>query len=182
MKLLFLLFGRRQKVVTQGTNEGGSNMNRNRGTNGPKNGYNARRQGGRDGQDENRPKGTRGDGRNGNRNGNFNNRPVKTERYDNRNKGYGAPKFAGKDEDDEDLGRRSKPSRPKESKPGVAIPDKNKAMLRLEKEQKNMKKKQQSKKKESNRPQPKQKRSNNINYTRSYANGDYDDYEDYYDL
>ena len=54
-------------------------------------------------------------------------------------------------------------------------------MLRLEKEQKSMKKKQQTKKKESNRPQPKVKRANNVNYTRSYANGDYDDYDDYYD-
>ena len=55
-------------------------------------------------------------------------------------------------------------------------------MLRIEKEQKTMKKKQQNKKKESNRPQPKVKRANNVNYTRNYANGDYDDYEDYYDM
>lgn len=83
-----------------------------------------------------------------------------------------------KDEDEDDVKRRSKPSRPKDNKSSVAVPDKNKAMLRLEKEQKSMKKKQ-SKKKESSRPQPKVKRANNINYTRSYANGDYDDYDDY---
>lgn len=106
------------------------------------------------------------------------NRYGRTERYD-KPKSY-TPKFSGKDDDDDDNVRR-KPSRPKESKPSVSIPDKDKTMLRLEKEQKTMKKKQQSKKKESNRPQPRVKRSNNINYTRSYANGDFDDYEDYYD-
>ena len=90
--------------------------------------------------------------------------------------------FSGKDDDDEDNSRRSRSYKPKESKPAVAIPDKDKTMLRIEKEQKTIKKKQQSKKKESNRPQQKVKRANNINYTRSYANGDYDDYEDYYDV
>ena len=53
-------------------------------------------------------------------------------------------------------------------------------MLRLEKEQKTMLKKQ-NKKKETSRPQPKQKRSNNVNYTKNYNNGAYDDYEDFYD-
>lgn len=164
-------------MVTQGTNEGGSKMNRNRGTNGPRNGYNARRPGSRDGHDENRARGTRGDGKSGNRSGSYQNHSGKPDRYE-RNKGYGISKFAGKDEDEDDQGRRNKPARPKESKPGAAISDKNKAMIRLEKEQKNMKKKQQTKKKESNRPMPKQKRSNNINYTKNYANGDYDDYYD----
>jgi len=106
-------------------------------------------------------------------------RPSKPDHYD-KNKGYSQPRFPSKDEDDEDNSRRSKPSRPKESKPTVAIPDKNKVQLRLEKEQKSMKKKQ-TKKKESNRPQPKVKRANNVNYTKNYANGDYDDYDDYYD-
>lgn len=171
-----------KKVVTQGTKDNGSDMNKRTNAN--------RRPGSRDAQDEQRKQGTankdykkdgmktnRNNGNAGN-NGNNQNRTYKNDRYD-KNKSYNGPKFSGKDEDDEDLGRRSKPSRPKESKSGVAIPDKNKVMLRHEKEQKSMKKKQQSKKKESNRPQPKQKRSNNINYTKNYANGDY---EDYYDI
>jgi hypothetical protein len=55
-------------------------------------------------------------------------------------------------------------------------------MLRLEREQKSIKKKQ-NKKKESNRPQQRVKRANNINYTKSYANGDFDDmFDDYDDL
>ncbi|MDE6025887.1 MAG: hypothetical protein K2G45_10590 [Lachnospiraceae bacterium] len=92
------------------------------------------------------------------------------------------PRYSGKDEDDDenDNIRRSRPSKPKENKTGVTLPDKNKTMLRLEKEQKSIRKKQ-SRKKESSRPQPKVKRANNVNYTRSYANGDYDDYEEFYD-
>ncbi len=98
------------------------------------------------------------------------------------NKNY-IPKYSNKDEDEEDLGRRSKPQRPRENKSqaSASVGEKNKAMIRLEKEQKNMKKKQQNKKKESTRQKPKIKRANNVNYTRSYANGDFDDYEDYYD-
>ena len=57
--------------------------------------------------------------------------------------------------------------------------------MRFEKEQKTMKKKSegnsQQKDKKSQRPQPKLHRQNNINYTKAYMNGDYDDYEDYYD-
>ncbi|MBD5097809.1 MAG: hypothetical protein HDT40_12620 [Lachnospiraceae bacterium] len=94
------------------------------------------------------------------------------------NKSY-TPRYSPKDKDDdeEENGRRSRPSRPKDNKSSVSIPDKNKTMLRLEKEQKSIKKKQ-NKKRESSRPQPKVKRANNVNYTRSYANGDYDDYFD----
>ena len=107
-----------------------------------------------------------------------NNSPTKFRADQRERKSYNdSPRFSGKDEEDEDKGRRSKPSRPKESKSGISIPDKDKAMLRLEKEQKSIKKKQQNKKKESNRPQPKVKRANNINYIRSYANGDYDDFD-----
>lgn len=109
----------------------------------------------------------------------YGDRPPKSERP-SRNYG-GAPKFPKKDEDEEDRGRRSKPSRPKENKPTIAIPDKNKVQMRLEKEQKSVKKKQNNKKRESSRPQPKQKRSSNINYTKNYANGAYDDYEDFDD-
>lgn len=199
-------------MAAQGTNEGGSNMNRGRNTNGSKGGYYGRRQNNADRPDSAR--GTRYDHRSENRSDNRNDNPrgdrvnryskpgqtsgsgfggsgrygksdegrtAKPERYD-RNRAYNPVKFAGKDDDEDDNSRRSKPSRPKESKTGVSIPDKNKAMLRLEKEQKTIKKKQQSKKKESNRPQPKQKRANNVNYTKNYVNGDYDDYEDYYDL
>lgn len=186
-------------MVTQGTNDSGSNMNRGRNGNGngPRNnnGYGARNP-----RTEN--KGPRSEFRNDRQGegrgekprfqktsdgGNFQkkfdrnegNGYNKSERYD-RNKNYNSvPRFPNKDEDEEDNGRRSKPSRPKENKPSVAIPDKNKVQLRLEKEQKSMKKKQQSKKKESARPQPRVKRSNNVNYTKNYANGDYDDYEDY---
>lgn len=183
------------KVVTQGTNEGGSNKKRsfdnnregysNRSKNyGEKKNFQRRPEGGR-------PEGARPEGRErrfeGKREGGFegknnrfegkpDNRYGKQERYD-KNKSF-MPKFSGKDEDEEDYGRRSRPSRPRESKPSIAIPDKDKTMLRLEKEQKTMKKKQQqSKKKESNRPQQRVKRANNINYTRSYANGDFDDYD-----
>lgn len=107
-------------------------------------------------------------------------RPSRNERP---NRNYGAsPKFPKKDEDEEDRGRRSKPSRPKENKPTVSIPDKNKVQMRLEKEQKSVKKKQNNKKRESNRPQPRQKRSSNINYTKNYANGAYDDYDDFDDF
>lgn len=106
------------------------------------------------------------------------NRPA-TGRRDN---DYG--KFMkDKDDDERDNSRRSKPTRPKENKSAIAQPDKAKTQLRLEKEQKTMKKKQDfsSKKKESSRPQPKKKRSNNINYTREYMNGAFDDYEVYDD-
>lgn len=167
-------------MVTQGTNDGGSNMNRERRTaNGDKspNGYAAKqtRYPKQDGPRRfNKPD---GESRYGRGEGGYSGKP-----YDKNRSYNSAPKFSGKDEDEEDNSRRSRPSRPKESKPGVAIPDKNKVQLRIEKEQKSMKKKQQNKKKESTRPQPKVKRANNVNYTKNYANGDYDDYEDYYDL
>ncbi|MCM1272864.1 MAG: hypothetical protein NC225_08040 [Clostridium sp.] len=142
-------------MATQGTNDGGSGMNRAKGKyNGPK------------------KSGTRNAFEAGN--GGYSNRKPKQG-----NSKY-QPRYSGKDEDDDDNGKRSRPSRPKENKNGVSLPDKNKTMLRLEKEQKSIKKKQ-SRKKESSRPQPKVKRANNVNYTRSYANGDYDDYEEYYE-
>ena len=103
------------------------------------------------------------------------NRGLQMDRYGNKN--Y-TPRYSPRDKDDEEENvRRSRPSRPKDNKSSVSIPDKNKTMLRLEKEQKSIKKKQ-NKKRESSRPQPKVKRANNVNYTRSYANGDYDDYFD----
>ena len=80
---------------------------------------------------------------------------------------------------------RSRSSRPQRDKSqgSVAQPDKAKTALRFEKEQKTMKKKSegsfQQKEKKSQRPQPKQHRQNNINYTRAFLNGDFDD--DYYD-
>ncbi|MDD6401783.1 MAG: hypothetical protein PUG10_09285 [Lachnospiraceae bacterium] len=181
-------------MLTQGTNERGSNTNKNRNVRTPKEGYAGRRpgsgygsrpEGGRNESREDRPNkgGNNRFSRQGQANDsarfgkNDNNHYGKSD-YD-KNRGYNRG-FSGKDEDEENNGRRSKPSRPKESKPGVAIPDKNKTMLRLEKEQKTMLKKQ-NKKKETSRPQPKQKRSNNVNYTKNYNNGAYDDYEDFYD-
>ncbi|MBO5508956.1 MAG: hypothetical protein J5962_00705 [Lachnospiraceae bacterium] len=175
-------------MVTQGTNEGGSNRKRN--FEESKEGYSNRNRNYRDKSDYNKSgKASQGERKNyqkrdggnnfnredGRRDGRSDNRYGKVERYD-KGRSY-TPKFAGKDDDEEDYGRRSKPSRPKESKPSVSIPDKDKAMLRIEKEQKSIKKKQQNKKKESNRPQQRVKRANNINYTRSYANGDFDDYD-----
>lgn len=142
-------------MATQGTNDGGSGMNR------AKDKYNGSRNTGTRNAFEAR-------------NGGFSNRKPKQG-----NSKY-QPRYSGKDEDDDDNNRRSRPSKPKENKTGVSLPDKNKTMLRLEKEQKSIKKKQ-SRKKESSRPQPKVKRANNVNYTRSYANGDYDDYDEYYD-
>ena len=166
-------------VVTQGTNDRGSDMNKGRGKGTPKQGeYQGRKNSfgdkpsysktAKNGNSQSRygkPDGT---------SNNFN----KSDRFDKPKNYNSTPRFPNKDDDEEDNSRRSKPSRPKESKPGVAIPDKNKVQLRLEKEQKSMKKKQQSKKKESSRPQPKMKRSNNVNYIKNYANGDYDEYYD----
>ncbi len=190
-------------MVTQGTNDGGSNTNRNRSGGSKSNhaGYQTKggvhgagRNGGHSGDryeskgtdrterhNDRGPRYTKNDGAGGGQmrysreDGNRTNRP-----YDKGRGFNSSQRFSGKDEDDEDKGRRSKPSHPKENKSGAAIPDKNKVMLRLEKEQKSMKKKQ-NRKKESSRPQPRVKRSNNVNYTKNYANGDYDDYEDYYD-
>ena len=169
-------------MATEGTREGGSSMNRGQGK------YFDREKrpgGGTRFQKSDRSGAPRGDRQaggdrpprgNGNRSYGeksygdrpYGDRPPRNERP-NRNYG-GAPKFPKKDEDEEDRGRRSKPSRPKESKPTIAIPDKNKVQ-----------KKQNNKKRESSRPQPKQKRSSNINYTKNYANGAYDDYEDFDD-
>ena len=59
-------------------------------------------------------------------------KPYEKKPYDNKGGKYknnysSAPKFSMKDKDDEDedRSRRSKPQRPKESKPSVSIPDKN---------------------------------------------------------
>ena len=161
-------------MLSQGTYDGGSNKNKGRqGQDFKGKSYAGRKPVSGEHSDRgnrfSKPNGASGGGKFSN------NRP-------DRNKGYSsAPKFSSKDDDEEDNGRRSKSFRPKESKPSVSIPDKNKTMMRLEKEQKGIKKKQQSKKKESSRPQPKVKRANNVNYTREYANGAYDDYDDYYD-
>lgn len=190
-------------MATQGTYEGGSNTNRERrATNGAKGGYAGKPAGGSsrypkqdgqnrygksaDGQDRyNKPEGDRSRG--GRTDGssprfNKNEGGYAKKPYDKNRTYNSVPKFSGKDEDEEDNSRRSKSFRPKENKPSVSIPDKNKVQIRIEKEQKSMMKKQQNKKKESNRPQPRVKRANNVNYTKNYANGDYDDYEDYYDL
>lgn len=185
-------------MVTQGTNDGSSGMNKGRNTSGPKNAGHQVKSSQKEAKTDDRrgPKAQKGEFGNGagkaerndgkgkfqrgeykTRQAGNGNHQVKPERYD-RSRNYNTtPKFSGKDDDDEDSARRSRQSRPKENKQGVSIPDKNKVQIRLEKEQKSMKKKQQSKKRESQRPQPRIKRSNNINYTKNYANGDYDDYE-----
>lgn len=162
-------------MATQGTNDSGSNINKGKNAGSLRTtGYQGKRP----------PNGeARKDARKSPRTNvrSFDNRGGKTERFDKGKNYNSAPRFSGKDDDDDEGARRNRPSRPKESKTGVSIPDKSKIQLRLEKEQKSMKKKQQSKRKESTRPQPRVKRSNNVNYTKNYANGDYDDYEDYYD-
>lgn len=162
-------------MVTQGTYESGSNKN-NRGRNTNESGNNS-------GRKFSKPSGAyQGGGKPNRFDGNRQARPDRNDKPVRQRSYNSSPKISGKDDDDEDNVKRSRPSKPKESKSGVVIPDKNKTMLRLEKEQKGIKKKQQSKKKESNRPQPKVKRANNVNYTRNYANGDYDDYDEYYDM
>ena len=153
-------------MATEGTREGGSSMNRGQGK------YFDREKrpgGGTRFQKSDRSGAPRGDRQAGG------DRPPRG----NGNRSYGEKSYG--DRPYGDRGRRSKPSRPKESKPTIAIPDKNKVQMRLEKEQKSVKKKQNNKKRESSRPQPKQKRSSNINYTKNYANGAYDDYEDFDD-
>ena len=101
---------------------------------------------------------------------------------DQGNNGYQMRFMKDKDDDEADNGRRSKPMRPKENKQQTIQLDKTRTQLRFEKEQKTVKKKQAgNKKKESSRPQVKVKRANNINYTKEYLNGAFDDYEDYYE-
>ena len=59
-------------------------------------------------------------------------------------------------------------------------PDKFETIKRLEREQKTIKKKESKRNKEEGaRPQQRVKRQNNRNILNDYANGMYDDYEDY---
>ena len=103
-------------------------------------------------------------------------------RYQNQNT------FRPKDKDDdyESRPRVSKPRRTDKDDDLSRIreqqTDKLIIMKKLEKEQKAMKKKSEEKKRsQSSRPMPKQKRSKNINYTRQYENGMFEDYEDWYE-
>lgn len=109
-------------------------------------------------------------------------RPKQNYRYQN--------SFRSNDKDKEEeydnKPRMSKPRRTEKNDELAKIkeqqPDKIIIMKKLEKEQKAMKKKSEEKKKaQSSRPMPKQKRSKNINYTRQYENGMYEDYEDWYE-
>ncbi len=91
-----------------------------------------------------------------------------------------------KDEEYDSKPRMSKPRRTEKNDDLARIkeqqPDKIIIMKKLEKEQKAMKKKSEEKKRtQSSRPMPKQKRSKNINYTRQYENGMYEDYDDWYE-
>ena len=62
-------------------------------------------------------------------------------------------------------------------------PDKFETIKRLEKEKKVMLKKQESKKTEkAAKPQMKQKRANNVDWTRGYQNGLYDDDDEDYTM
>ena len=92
-----------------------------------------------------------------------------------------------KDEEYDSKPRMSKPRRSQKNDELAKIkeqqPDKLVIMKKLEKEQKAMKKKSEEKRKtQSSKPMPKQKRSKNINYTRQYENGMYEDYEDWYEF
>ena len=89
-----------------------------------------------------------------------------------------------KDKDLDNEGRakhRQSSSKDSGSKVKELQTDKFETIKRLEREQKTIKKKEESKKKtEKQRPQQKVKRANNVNYTKAYENGMYDDYEDMY--
>ena len=88
-----------------------------------------------------------------------------------------------KDKDLDNEGRaKHRQSSPKDSGKAKELQtDKFETIKRLEREQKTIKKKEESKKKtEKQRPQQKVKRANNVNYTKAYENGMYDDYEDMY--
>lgn len=97
-----------------------------------------------------------------------------------------------KDRDDND-GRRNKSygngkdQRVKNERKTVTSeqqPDKFETIKRLEKEKKVIQKKQENSKKpeKANKPQVKQKRSNNIDWTKGYENGLYDDDDEDYTL
>lgn len=102
----------------------------------------------------------------------------------NRYQGSFRPK--DKDEEEDNKPRMSRPRRSEKndelSKIKEQQPDKLIIIKKLEKEQKAIKKKSEEKRRtQSSRPMPKQKRSKNINYTRQYENGMYEDYEDWYE-
>ena len=82
-----------------------------------------------------------------------------------------------KDKDEEDKPVRRPKQTKSDSKPKEQQPDKFEIINRLEKEKKAMKKKYDESKKEnrSQRHQMKPKRSGNVDWTREYENGSYDD-------
>ncbi|QHQ60811.1 hypothetical protein Ana3638_08555 [Anaerocolumna sedimenticola] len=97
--------------------------------------------------------------------------------YDNDNK-YGKGYSSGKDQRMGDSRSRTSPNKEKEQQP-----DKFETIKRLEREKKAIQKKSQEINKKSerpNKPQLKHRRTNNIDWTKGYANGRYgDDDEDY---
>lgn len=99
---------------------------------------------------------------------------------DNRNS-YGGYNSYAKDKDDDDGRKVYRSSKPKAAeKVKEPQPDKFETIKRLEREQKTIKKKESKRNKEEGaRPQQRVKRQNNRNILNDYANGMYDDYEDY---
>ncbi len=102
------------------------------------------------------------------------------------NRYQGSFRAKDKDEDEDRKPRMSKPRRSEKKDEFAQVKEQQSDKLimikKFEKEQKAMKKKSEEKRRtQSSRPIPKQKRSNNINYTRQYENGMYEDYEDWYE-
>lgn len=94
------------------------------------------------------------------------------------NKGYDRGATYAKDKDEDDAPVR-RPKQTKSDKPKEQQTDKFEIQSRLEKEKKAMKKKNNDAKKELKTPkhQVKPKRSGNVDWTREYENGSYDDDE-----
>lgn len=94
--------------------------------------------------------------------------------YDtDRNEGRSGKSYGSKDQRMKDA-----PTKEKEQQP-----DKFETIKRIEREKKAMQKKQESKKTEKQaKPQVKQKRTNNIDWTRGYQNGLYDDDDEDYTM
>ena len=93
------------------------------------------------------------------------------------NKSFDKSGGFGKDKDEDDKPVRRPKQTKTDSKPKEQQPDKLEIINRLEKEKKAMKKKYDESKKE-NKPQKHQsrpKRSGNVDWTREYENGSYDD-------
>ena len=101
------------------------------------------------------------------------NKPFK-KKYGERN--YGSP--YDKDEEETNVRNQKRQTSPKEGKVKEQQPDKFEIKNRIEKEKKAMQKKQSERKNSKpSRMQSRPKRTNNIDWTREYENGSYDDDE-----